>query len=302
MARGRFISNSISTSKKFARLAKNDHRLMYLMLVPHVDAEGRHDADARILGGQVYTLLGLTVEQIEAGLADMHRVTLITLYQVKGDRYLEITDFHEHNKVRRKEDGTPSREAPSDIPPLASGTVCDTTPERLRTDSAVTPAQGQEQGLRVKSKELSLSSSLRKPSSTSENEPASPLAAAPPRESHDPGIFLEAWNAHRGRLPAVQALNSKRRGAIRALVKEHGPTGALSLFRDATLAVAHDDFWLSRQYGFDNLLSGGKVLARAEQWRAGAKQLGEGNIRLAANVERWSRALPPDPEPETAVN
>ena len=113
---------------------------------------------------------------------------------------------------------------------------------------------------------------------------------------------LEAWNANRGRLPAVTALNNRRRGAIRALVKEHGAPGALALFRDATLAVAHDEFWIARQYGFDNLLTAGKALARAEQWRAGAKQLGEGNIRLAANVERWSRALPPDPEPETAVN
>src|SRR5690554_663477 len=103
MARGRFISNSISTSKKFARLATNDHRLMYLMLVPHVDADGRHDADPRILNGQVYTLLGLTTERVEAALYDMRDVGLIHLYEVEGDPFLEIVGFLEHNTPHHRE-------------------------------------------------------------------------------------------------------------------------------------------------------------------------------------------------------
>lgn len=147
MARGRFISNSISTSKKFARLQSNDHRLAYLMLVPHVDAEGRHDADTRILAGQVYTLLDLTHDQIEAALQDMHRVGLIRLYQVDGETYLEVTNFHEHNKVRRRDDGTPSHEAPSIIPPPPAGTQSDSahmagaTTEELRSDSVAATAE-----------------------------------------------------------------------------------------------------------------------------------------------------------------
>lgn len=116
MARGRFISNSISSSKKFARLTSDRHRLAYLMLVPHVDAEGRHDADTRILAGQVYTLLDLTQADIEAALKDMHHVGLIHLYSVDGERYLEVVNFHAHNTVRRGKDGLPSHEAASTIP------------------------------------------------------------------------------------------------------------------------------------------------------------------------------------------
>lgn len=288
MARGRFISNSISTSKKFSRLSKNDHRLMYLMLVPHVDAEGRHDADARILSGQVYTLLGLTLQQIEDGLADMHQVGLITLYSVKDDRYLEITDFHEHNKVRRDKDGNPSREAASSIPAPSAGTVAGPAPDQLRSNSAPTPAQGE--GLRVKSKVKVQVQEEHSSIAKSEAPPPKALAAPPPRESHDPGLFKEIWNTNRGRLPAVQALNNKRKGQIRALVKEHGPQPALELFRDATRAVAADDFWINRQYGFDNLLAG-KVLQKAEQWRAGAVQLTQGNRQLANTALTVANAI-----------
>ena len=142
MARGRFISNSISTSKKFARLATNDHRLMYLMLLPHADAEGRHDADVRILTGQVYTLLDLPHDAVEAALEDMNNVGLIRLYYVAGERYLEITNFHEHNKVRRRDDGTPSHEAPSTIPaPSDSNDNPVTTTEPLRSGDGAATAE-----------------------------------------------------------------------------------------------------------------------------------------------------------------
>lgn len=164
MARGRFISNSISGSKKFARLTAHDHRLMYMMLVPHADAEGRHDADPQILAGQVYTRLDFTAAQIEAGLRDMHDVGLIRLYAVGEEQYLEIVGFHEHNKVRRKDDGSPDREAPSAIPAPPQTTV-DTTPEALPTNSGVAPEEDESnsalrvkgKGLRVKGEERTLS-------------------------------------------------------------------------------------------------------------------------------------------------
>lgn len=142
MARGRFISNSISTSKKFARLANDRHRLAYLMLVPHVDAEGRHDADLRILAGQVYTLLDLTHEQIQEAMTDLDRVGLIHLYAVEGEAYLEVVNFHEHNKVRRSSDGLPSHEAPSTIPaPSGYEHKPVTATEPLQSDYVATTAE-----------------------------------------------------------------------------------------------------------------------------------------------------------------
>ena len=141
MARGRFISGTISTSRKFERLASNDHRLMYLMLVPHVDAEGRHAADTRILSGQVYTLLDFTRDGIRAALEDMHRVGLIILYTVNGEPFLEIVDFHAHNKVRRGPDGAPSHEAPSRIPPSSDRDTTNGTAESLRSGDVAATAE-----------------------------------------------------------------------------------------------------------------------------------------------------------------
>jgi hypothetical protein len=115
--RGRMVSATLGASRRFSRLASNDHRLLYVLLIPHADAEGRLDADARILGGKAFTLLDVTPSEIEAALLDMHAVGLIELYEVAGERYLEIVDFHAHQVIRRKKDGLPLHEAPSRIPP-----------------------------------------------------------------------------------------------------------------------------------------------------------------------------------------
>lgn len=296
MARGRFISNSISTSKKFSRLECNDHRLMYLMLVPHVDADGRHDADPRILNGQVYTLLGLDIERVEAGLNDMREVGLIHLYEVDGDPFLEIVGFLEHNTPHHREkkdllpppdQGTPLTTPKPNVEPSKAEASPKQQPSKAE---ACQPFPSEEKRREVEVEEKGREhTSISKPPA----KPPQTLAAPPPRESHDPGLFKEIWNTNRGRLPAVHALNNKRKGQIRALVKEHGAQPALELFRDATRAVANDEFWINRQYGFDNLLAN-KVLQKAEQWRAGAVQLGAGNLGIAQNVERWSKALPPD--------
>jgi len=141
MARGRFISSSISTSRKFERLQSNTHRLLYLMLLPHVDCEGRHSADARILNGRVYTLLDLTLDEANDALTDLARVNLITLYAVNGERFLEITDFHEHNKVRRDKDGNPTHEAPSRIPPSADRDATEATTYPLRSNNVAATAE-----------------------------------------------------------------------------------------------------------------------------------------------------------------
>ena len=117
--------------------------------------------------------------------------------------------------------------------------------------------------------------------------------------AHPHTAFLDAWNEHRGNLPSVRALDAKRKRSIDALRKEHG-NEALPLFADAVTCVAHDDFWVERQYTIDNLLRPGRVLEKAEKWRAGAVQLGTANLRMATQVERWARAL--DAAPERPVN
>lgn len=288
MARGRMISGTIGESRKFAALANDTHRLIYLMVMPHVDKAGRFEADPILIKGRCLTRLDIDASTVEAWLKDAAKVGLILFYEAKGIRVLEIVNFTEHNKPHHKE-------PESKLPGPDEGTPCSTQESNVEPSMSQARPKHEPSLPIIEVKESKEKEKEREHSSTSELATRAPrkLAAAPPRESHDPGLFLEIWNTNRGRLPGVTTLNQKRRRAIQALVKEHGAAEAVELFRDATRAVAADEFWLQRQYGLDILLAG-KVLQRAEQWRAGASQLGAGNLKLVANVERWSKALPPD--------
>lgn len=281
MARGRFISNSISGSKKFARLTAHDHRLMYMMLVPHADAEGRHDADPQILAGQVYTRLDFTAAQIEAGLRDMHDVGLIRLYAVGEEQYLEIVGFHEHNKVRRKDDGSPDREAPSAIPAPPQTTV-DTTPEALPTNSGVAPEEDESNSaLRVKGKGLRVKGEERTLSIRDDVPDPAPVEAAPRRASKtDPppgetitlADLIGVWNEERGQLRAVRDTDVALADAnlvrlAERFVRRHRKRDreyVLGLFRRGISAVRIDPHWLGSRaekptrtgppYGIDSYL------------------------------------------------
>lgn len=318
MAEKRFLSRRITESDKMRHLANERRYLattLYQWLLPYTDRAGRHNANAYYLKGGIFQGYEFTLEELDAAIDDLARVGLVRLYSNgKHDRLIQYTKFtvdeggfnkpHEReaastlpgpDDAESKEivppplDRNPGAKASRTSPGQGHGQVTD----KVRDDATAKARQRRDE-LKVEI-ELELKTEVEKEhSSTAElaSRPAPPaLAAAPPRESHDPWSFVEAWNANRGRLPGVTALSGKRRGAIRALVKEHGATAALDLFRDATLAVAHDDFWTSRQYGFDTLLAGNKVLARAEQWRAGAKHLGDANMRLATTALAVANAI-----------
>jgi len=140
--RGRMLSASLSQSRKFSRLENNAHRLMFVMLIPHVDAEGRHDAEPAILAGKCYTTLGFGHDDIAVGLGDMSNVGLITLYESEGDMFLEIVDFHTYQTIRRKGNGEPVREAPSKISPPSRGNDALPTDNCRTTDAVVTESSG----------------------------------------------------------------------------------------------------------------------------------------------------------------
>lgn len=140
--RGRMLSASLSQSRKFSRLENNDHRLMFVMLIPHVDAEGRHDAEPAILAGKCYTTLGFGHDDIAVGLGDMSNVGLITLYESEGDMFLEVVDFHTYQTIRRKGNGEPVREAPSKIPPPSRRNGAPPTDNCRTTDAVVTEDSG----------------------------------------------------------------------------------------------------------------------------------------------------------------
>jgi hypothetical protein len=81
--------------------------------------------------------------------------------------------------------------------------------------------------------------------------------------------LVDVWNAHCGSLPSVKTVGSARRSKLVAFINAAGGLEeAWTTLRKATWVVAQDDFWLKGKYGLDNLLAGGKVFQRAEQYDA----------------------------------
>lgn len=127
---------------------------------------------------------------------------------------------------------------------------------------------------------------------TPPEKPATPELTRSPKgdERINYDQFKETWNENRGNLPKILTLNNWRKNRIRQLHKQHEPQEVLEMFRAAVRAVATDNFWTTRQYGLDNLLTGNKILARAEQWQ-NTRGLTEGNRKLATTAARIARAI-----------
>jgi len=126
MAEGRMLKKLISTSKKLANLKTDSARLLYTWLLPHLDVEGRFSGEPDIVKGSIVPRLKtMDYEKVEAYLTDMAENNLIDLYEIDGDKYLELIKFHNFQTLRK------GRESPSQIPDK----------EGLRRYSGGTPAQ-----------------------------------------------------------------------------------------------------------------------------------------------------------------
>jgi hypothetical protein len=139
MAEGRMIKKRISRSSKFANLKNDKARLLWLLLLPHLDVEGRCEADLNIVKGTVCPLIAsLTHRSIASCLDDLHNIGLIILYENKGEKFLQVQRFHDFNTVN------PSKEANSHIPAP--------NPEQLQSNARVSPAEVKEKLKRSKVK------------------------------------------------------------------------------------------------------------------------------------------------------
>lgn len=270
------ISNSLGDSEKFANLKNDLHRAAYMLLVTWADAEGRFLADPVSLRGKLYTRLPWESKQIEAALLDMHAVDLIRLYTFGGKRYGVVVKFHEHNTIRRREDGTPKEEAPSRLP---------APPERVETDPGT---EGSPEPYRSSPRAAQAEVEVEVEVEPQEEQDLQPSSAAPTRADRF-SPFVEAWNFHCGVLPQCEAMNDKRRRGIDAVRKEFGDQ-ALVRFEMAVLQVAADKFWQQEGYNIDNLLVRGRVLEKSEKFNAN-RGMSAGDRKLASTAMEIQRAI-----------
>jgi hypothetical protein len=124
MAEGRMLKKRIAKSRKFARLQSDKARLLYLMVLPHLDVEGRLEAEPDLLKADVLPLLRWSLKTISKALTELHEVGLINLYTVNGNQYLEYANFDKFQTLRQ------DREKSSKLP----------IPGGLQEDSRSTPA------------------------------------------------------------------------------------------------------------------------------------------------------------------
>lgn len=100
MARGRMISKSLSTSKKYAALYGQPHGLqaqaIYPLLVAHADDFGRLEGDAFTVKNSVVPASNWSETEILTVLGLLNAAQLIVWYEVERAMYLQIVDFERH--------------------------------------------------------------------------------------------------------------------------------------------------------------------------------------------------------------
>ncbi|MEN6560889.1 MAG: hypothetical protein ABFD52_08960 [Acidobacteriota bacterium] len=111
------IDKRISKSDKLASLKRDRSRVLYFMIYPHTDVAGRYSADPRDIKEDCCPRLKYSVAQVEESLRDLNEAGLLILYEVEGQRYLEITRFEDFQTGIRAD-----REAESKIPAYSGPT------------------------------------------------------------------------------------------------------------------------------------------------------------------------------------
>jgi hypothetical protein len=102
MARGRLISRTLGSSRKFAALNQQAGKLaefaqaLYPMLVANADDFGRQAGDAFTVKLVVFPSSPRKETEFFAALTAMHHVGLIQCYETEKGQVIQVVDFKEH--------------------------------------------------------------------------------------------------------------------------------------------------------------------------------------------------------------
>lgn len=102
MARGRMISNSLSTSEKFAALSSLEMgefcQALYPLLVSHSDDFGRLQGDPFTVKAKCFPASPRLLDEFKTALTHLDGIGLIVWYLISGKRYIQICDFERHQQ------------------------------------------------------------------------------------------------------------------------------------------------------------------------------------------------------------
>ncbi len=125
MARGRMISNSLGTSKKFAKLGEAGGEFaqaLYMLLVTHADDWGRLEGDPFTVKHRVFPISPKSEDDFKAAIGAMVTVGLIQWYTAGEAKYIQIQGFDQHQVGlhKRTESKIPLPETSSSVPKVSA--------------------------------------------------------------------------------------------------------------------------------------------------------------------------------------
>lgn len=138
MARGRMISRSLGSSRKFHALLGAGGKLgefcqlLYPLVVSNTDDFGRMPGDAFTIKNVVLPSSPRHERDFDAALSLMHRVGLVIRYEAEGAIYLQVTQFDEHQSGLHKRTRSKFPEPPE--VPGTSGIYRPNRTEQNRTE------------------------------------------------------------------------------------------------------------------------------------------------------------------------
>jgi hypothetical protein len=201
VARGRFISKTISENEELAQVSL-EAALLFTWCIPHLDREGRMSGNPDLIKA---TACPLRPEIDSGSIPDLLRtlggVGLVHWYEVDGRQVLFFPKFHDHNKGLKYD-----REAASRYPDWCSESGTDLlrtnsgpTPDQVRTNSPVREVKGREEKVAAD---------------------AAPKAASWSHEA------CEVWREVAGGTPPGGRIGK----ALKPLVAEHGKRQVLAVW------------------------------------------------------------------------
>lgn len=118
MAERRMLSKTISTSRKVNRLPDRS-ALLYTWLIPHTDDFGHLEGDAISIKAKIVPMRTITEQEVQQDLDLMVTNELIRIYEVRGEKYIEILNFDSFqtfrsDRARRAEYPAPDGLFPTD--------------------------------------------------------------------------------------------------------------------------------------------------------------------------------------------
>jgi transposase-like protein len=213
MAKGRMLNRSISRDRDVAELANTvgvDAALLFTWMIPHLDRDGRMDADPEVVKGLVVPKLAhFTSGVVSDLLRSLSGTRMVRIYDDgRGCRFAVFPGFAKNQTGFRYD-----REAVSEFPDPGECTlVSGPTPDLLRSNAGVVPDErkGKEQkGTDGEGERKDLSGSA----------PDLVLIPDAPPPKREPDGTEEVWARYAEHHPRAK-LGDKERRAIRARLRE----------------------------------------------------------------------------------